>query len=259
MEEDTEKKSRRSIKRSPSYPKIGLEEAIQRAKILWEKDKNNSIPKEVAYQHLGFKSTGGYAARILAALKKFELISEKQNDIMLTKEAVDLVLHSPSDENYIETVKKLALKPSIYEKLYTEYNGILPSDAALRIKLIRDYEFNADSVDDLVSNFRKTLEFAGLIEIGEIKENVERNRDTSGSLTATLPPLKLQGSGTTTPKKEESLTIPILLPEGNKIYITFERLPIKEKDIKLVSDWLKLFAPSLTGIESDTGKSEGES
>jgi hypothetical protein len=188
MEKEKEKKERKPRKpgkRSPGYPMISLDEAIQKAKILWDKDKNNDIPLAAAYEHLGYKSKGGYPARIIAALKKFELISEKQNGIKLTEEAVDLVLHEPSDERYIEIVKKLALKPTIYEKLFNEYKGSLPSDSTLKITLIKDYDFNPESVEDFISSFKKTIEFAGLS-----KENKES---------------QTEGQGKSPPKKEDRL------------------------------------------------------
>ena len=96
-------------------------------------------------------------------MKKFGLIYENKNDIILTNEAIDLALHEASDDIYIETVKKLALKPTIYEKLFNEYNGNLPSDTTLKIKLIKEpYEFNRDKIDGFLSDFRKTIEYAQL-------------------------------------------------------------------------------------------------
>lgn len=162
--EKKERKPRRPAKRSPGYPMIRLDEAIQRAKTLWDKDKNNYIPLAAAYEHLGYKPKGSYGARIISALKKFELISEKKDAIKLTEDAVDLALHNESDERYIEIVKKLALKPSIYETIFNKCNGIIPSDNTLRIELIKEYEFNPESVNDFIDSFKKTIEFAGLSE-----------------------------------------------------------------------------------------------
>src|SRR5208283_1821517 len=163
---NAQENKKRKVQRSPGYPMLSLEEAIQKIKILWEKDRNKTIPIEAAYSHLGYKTMGGYASRVIAAMKKFGLIYEKQNDIILTDEAVDLALHEPSDATYIETVGKLALRPTIYEKLFNEYNGNLPSDATLKVKLIKEYEFNPDKVNGFLSDFRKTIEFAKLNEIG---------------------------------------------------------------------------------------------
>lgn len=155
-----QEKKKRTRKRSPGYPMISLEEAIQRVRILWNKEKNNPVPLEAAFDHLGYKTMGGYGGRVLAAMKQFGLIYQKQNDIILTSDAVDLVLHDQSDDKYIETVKILALKPTIYEKLFNENNG--QSDAALKIRLIKEYEFNPDKVNGFLSDFRKTIEFAKL-------------------------------------------------------------------------------------------------
>src|SRR3990172_4531220 len=161
--DNVQEKTKRKIQRSPSYPMLSLEEAIQKIQILWEKDRNKTIPIEAAYGHLGYKKVGGYASRVIAALKKFGLISEKQNDIILTAEALDLALHDLSDSIYVETVRNLAFKPTIYEKLFNEYNGNLPSDATLKIKLIKEHEFNPDKVDGFLSDFRRTIEFANLL------------------------------------------------------------------------------------------------
>jgi hypothetical protein len=195
MDTGKEKKIRKAGKRSPVYPMISLEEAIDKAKILWENDKNNPIPLGAAYEHFGYKSISTYGARILAALKRFGLINEKDNDIILTNEAIDLMLHEPSDEKYKEIIKKMALKPVIYEKLFNEYNGQLPSDATLKRKLITDdYGFNVDKVDDFLCEFRKTIEFANLhdteIPDQEQNTNVEQNMNlqTRGVLRAAIPP-----------------------------------------------------------------------
>jgi hypothetical protein len=164
MDDTQEIKQRKARKRSPGYPMISLEEAIQRAKILWDEDKNNPIPIKAAYEHLGYKSEGGYGGRVLAAMKHFGLIYEKQNDINLTNEAVDLALHDPSDEIYIDTIRKLALNPAIYGKLFNECNGNLPSDATLRVKLIKEYDFNPNKVSGFLSDFRRTIEYANVGE-----------------------------------------------------------------------------------------------
>jgi hypothetical protein len=193
MDEKDDKKKRKSGKRSPGYPFLGLEEAIQRAMILWDKDKNNSIPIEVVYKHLGYGFIGGYGGRVIAAMKHFDLISEEKDGIKLTSNAVDLALHQPTDEKYTEIIKELALKPVIYNKLFNEYKSNLPSDATLKIKLIKDYEFNPDKVDGFLSDFKKTIEFANLHEVEtpdqEKTTNVEQkmNLQTRGTLKATMP------------------------------------------------------------------------
>ncbi|MEW6616791.1 MAG: hypothetical protein AB1401_15165 [Thermodesulfobacteriota bacterium] len=212
MNTPKEKKTRKQGKRSPGYPMISLEEAIQKAKILWEKDKNNPIPLKAAYEHLGYKAGSTYGARVLAAMKKFGLIYEKQNDIILTDEAIDLALHEAYDETYTKTTKKLALKPTSYEKLFNEYGGNLPSDATLKIKLIKDYDFNPDKVDGFLADFRKTIEFANLSgdkELKEVPQDQSYLTDMSGSSSKPRAGTQMQKMQTSTDIEREIANYPV--------------------------------------------------
>lgn len=177
------------------------------------------------------------------------MISEKQNDIKLTDEAVDLILHSPSDEHYKEAIKKIALKPSIYEKIFNEYGGQIPSDAALRIKLIRDYEFNPDSVDDFLNSFRKTIAFAGLTESQEIMNERNKTKEINGEGKMSLPSLQAKGIGVQI--KKQSIPFPVPLSKGKMAIINFDSLPVEKKDIEIIKKWLDLFSDSLTEIRTE--------
>ena len=182
-----EKEVTRQRKRSPGYPMISLEEAVQKAKILWDNDKNNSIPKHAAFEHLGYKTEGGYGARVISALKQFGLISDTDGDIKLTNEAVDLALHEQQDDIYTETIKKLAIKPVSYEKLYNEYSGNLPSDTTLKAKLIKDENFNAGKVKGFISDFRKTIKFAKLDTSEEINVGDEKTMEQEKIIRTKFP------------------------------------------------------------------------
>jgi len=246
METTPEKKIRKKGKRSPGYPVISLEEAVQKVKILWGKDQNNTIALSAAHEHLGYKAKGGYGARIIAALKTFDLISQKQDGIKLTSEAIDLALHDPSEEHYKDIVRQLALSPSIYKKLFDEYRGTV-SDATLKIKLIKDYGFNPTSVDDFISTFRKTINFAGLTE-GNALQKVE-----NGSLEKTR---RIEGEKMERTEKADNQdsvlqgrAFLIPLSKRKQATIAFESLPVDKKDIAAIEGWLKLFAPSLTEEE----------
>lgn len=225
--------------RSPGYPLIDLKEAIHRTMILWRKDKSNPIPKEVSYEHLGYKTKGGYAGRIVAALKHFGLISEKHGDIILTQDAIDLAIHEPEDENYINIIKKIALNPVIYNKIYNEYKGAIPSNATLKVKLIKDYGFNPDKVSNFINNFHSTLNYAELseeeIEIDEMATNLSNK-----SIEADAISTSLKVSGKTT------ISYPIPLSGGKNVALVFESLPIEKKDVEAIKKWLEYFSDNLT-------------
>jgi len=245
-EEVKEKKGKRL--RSPGYPMISLKEAIQKANTLWDKDRRNLIPKEAAFAHLGFKKIGGYGGRIIAALKHYGLTSEKENGIILTQDAVDLAIYKSTDEDYINIVKKIALKPDIYNKIYNGYNGQLPSDDTLRVKLLKEYRFHPDKVKGFISDFRKTIEFAGLSKGIEIKGKDDvKTRDDINVILSGKEQGKTQIMENTTPIV--SKTYPIPLSKGKNAAIIFETLPVEKKDIEAIRKWLEFYSDNLTETE----------
>src|SRR5882724_11881835 len=63
--------------RSPSYPYLNLQEAINMANELYKKESRHKIPVEVAIADLGYSPTSGSGLRVLAALLNFGLLSEE--------------------------------------------------------------------------------------------------------------------------------------------------------------------------------------
>lgn len=240
-----EMRRKKIIKRSPGYPMISLEEALVRVRKLWKEDRNNKIHIDTVYEHLGYGAQGGYGARIIAAMKKFGLISQSKNDIALTPRAVDIMIHEPEDEEYIRAVKVTALMPDIYSKLYNEYNGVLPSDKTISVKLIKDYEFNPKKVSVLIKGFRATIKFAGLTgeDLGEEDTDTEDNDEDI---------LKLKRK-----KKKmidvQSFNIPLL--KQNTATLTFEKLPIDKGDLERIKQWIDLIAAPL--VETEEKEDEG--
>ena len=45
--------------RSPEYPAIGLKEAVERVKLVYDKDYQNRVPKNVIAVHMGYKGLNG--------------------------------------------------------------------------------------------------------------------------------------------------------------------------------------------------------
>ncbi len=241
------KKERKPVKRSPGYPMISLKDAIGKALILWNKDGSNPMPVAAVYDHLGYKQAGGYAARIVAALKKFDLISESRGAITLTENAINLALHKPDNESYKDTLKKIAVKPAVYRIIFDQFNGNIPSDETLRIKLIQEYGFNHKSVDDFIDKFKETIKFAELTQ-GEVqaedgKEGQENMTGATGQ--PKIPCIKVNGTGNTEILK--SYDIPL---NDNHATISFKNLPLDREDLEDLKRWIDFFGNKLIKKES---------
>lgn len=189
--------------RSPSYPAIGLANAIERARVLYEHEGRNAAPAAAVVAHWGYspKSSGGRL--VLAALKKYGLISDKgsreHRQIQLTRLALAILLDdrevSPERDTAIRTA---ALEPGIHRELIERYPDGLPSDASLRHHLLFDREFTEPAVKEFIPRFRETIDFAGLargaVEVSQSpaappssREEIPPEPDADDGLAPTSP------------------------------------------------------------------------
>ena len=103
------------------------------------------------------------------------MINEEKGRIFLTKDA-EFILIGSDEQKKAEIVKKCALQPEVYRKLWEQYSDTgLPSDESLRDVLIFDYGFNEKSVDGFIKDFKATINYAGLEPSESNLEEVEES------------------------------------------------------------------------------------
>ena len=167
--------------RSPAYPAVNLQQAIEHAQTIYDADRRNQVPVAVAISHLGFPDGSSQGLRAVAALKQFGLLEEdgKNEDrrVRLTERALDiLIAPSTDDPGRFRAIQRAALEPTVHAELWEQYNGELPSDATIRAQLVRHREFNETYVDRFIKEFRDTIAFARLSEsdtIGDEESEIE--------------------------------------------------------------------------------------
>lgn len=233
--------------RSPNYPAFNLEEAIKRANILWGKDGKAGAPKDITLRHLGYGSPkSGPALRMIATLKSFGLTEEKGGRIILTNQALDLVIYSHNDQRYIDTLKSIALKPSIYNDLYLSYDGEFPSNDTIKAELIRDYNFNKDAVDKFIEDFFETISFAGLTK-QDLKKGFDEEKQEIKGITQLFPKSE---------KKDKMIdsarAFNIMLSKENEARLLIGKFPIDKEDVEILKGWIDLIAkPFLKAEETE--------
>jgi hypothetical protein len=162
-----------------------LEEAIQKARVVWNHAKrgSTSTDKVASYWKYGAKSSGWRLA--VSTLKQFGLMesvgSKKSGEVKLTELAIKIILdvqeHSPARDALIKVV---ALKPPIYQEVWSHWDGKLPPYDTLRTYLTINKGFNDASVSGFVADFQKTISFAKLTPADTIPPPGEAADDDDG-------------------------------------------------------------------------------
>lgn len=165
----TEKTTGKARHRSPGYPWLDLEHAIEFAQKFHDHAKRTAVPSEHAAAYWGFSATSSGWRLALAALKQFQLLesvgSKKSGEVKLTDLALAILLDTRSlSPERMEAIKRAALSPSVYNEAWRHFNGKLPDDATFQTYLTLNKNFNESAVAGFISDFKKTISFARLSE-----------------------------------------------------------------------------------------------
>ncbi len=233
------------IPRRPKVPVICLREAIDKARILYERDGTAGSTPEAAIKHLGYKGRHGASVTMLTALEKYGLTTKANGRIMLTKDAILILLKGGDEQKKTEAIKKCALQPELYSKLWEQYSevGSLPGDDTLRSQLVTEMRYSPKKVDTIISDFRKTIDFAGL-SFAQSKPQ-GRPQDTMGEAMTYTPGIDAsEGIKTDSdPQKIRDYSIP---RKGQKVAILRLEYPVTKNDIAQITNWLELMKNTLS-------------
>jgi hypothetical protein len=221
--------SRKKI-RSPSFPFIGLREALDRARTFYEAEQRNAARPETAAAHWGYSAKSSGGKQTLAALRAFGLV-DGDSLVKLSGRALRILLDErEGSEERLRLVQQAALMPPVHARLWERYGAELPSLQTLRLSLILDEGFNENSVDDFLTEYRETLEYARLLT-GPAREE----KETRAERPATPPPPQPRISAEVDP-----VVFPLL--DGNAVEFRIRRKvsPEEVEDLRTMFElWLR--------------------
>ncbi|HLC10565.1 MAG TPA: hypothetical protein VJL56_01830 [Candidatus Bathyarchaeia archaeon] len=146
--------------RSPNYPAVSLDEAIELARALYSKEKRTSVSPEVAARALGYTSLSGPARVKLAALKKYGLIEGDTHGVKISDLALRILISPQGSDEQMQAIQEAALKPDIFKELAGTHAEA--SDDALRSHLMLTRKFTEEGTRHLIRAFRDTFALAKL-------------------------------------------------------------------------------------------------
>ena len=158
----------RARHRSPNYPFINLEKAIERTRQIYDADRRHEVPvKVVSEKRWEYKPGSSQGDQTLGALRAFGLVevagSGDKRMVKISDRAYRILA---SAQDAPERIKDAALSPTLHGELWQKYGTDgLPSDDVIRNYLLFERpggRFNEDVVDSFIGRFKETISFAKL-------------------------------------------------------------------------------------------------
>src|SRR5436309_1153755 len=123
--------------RSPNYPSVTLEQAVEHVRRFYEVHRRSATPYAVAATVLGFNTLSGPAKSRIGALKQYGLLDvDKQGYLRLSERGLTLAISSPASPEHLKALQAAALSPAIFAEIYRDKQDA--SDDTIRYYLVRE-------------------------------------------------------------------------------------------------------------------------
>jgi hypothetical protein len=234
MADKTTTSPKKTKSRSPNFPGINLQEAIGRARALYEKEGLTPTPQEVLFKHWDYAPKSSSALITLAALRAFGLVENEGGRIKLSELARDILQDERSESpDRVRAIHRAALTPKIHAELWKSFDEKLPSDENLRHELVRKRGFTPSGAEDFITQFRSTLAFARLPNDDKLGDEPE---DGKGGSCGEVPP----GVTLLTPKAETpGMNQDVFTLESGKVVLQYPA-QLSRADFDDLKTWLGL-------------------
>ena len=145
--------------RSPSYPNMSLERAIQAVAKIESKYRLSPVDRTDGAKLIGFGSLSGPANQALAALASYGLVERAGKGEMRVTPRAKAILHSDNAREKQEAIKAAGLEPQLYRDLRERFNGVaIPPEEGV-ISYLHRQNFAASAVRPAAKAFLQTLSY----------------------------------------------------------------------------------------------------
>ena len=98
--------------RSPNFPSMSLGEAIDAARLIFQKEGRSVMPRKSAVAPLGYSSINGRSLSVLGALRAYGIIDGRGDEINLSADAIAALMAPHGSEEHFGALRRLFESPA---------------------------------------------------------------------------------------------------------------------------------------------------
>lgn len=136
-------------RRSPSYPRISLDRAIDLARKVYDSAYESNVDVTTAVGLMGYQGKSGPSLAALASLKQYGLMEGRDQALRITSLALR-ILHPSNEVERLAALKSAVFLPTFYEEIGKQFSGRMPGDQVLKSHLVRNHGFTQGGADDFI-------------------------------------------------------------------------------------------------------------
>lgn len=170
--------------RSPSYPSVPLNQAVDLVAKIHKTCRTNIISREDAAREMGYSGLTGRSLKVLAALLQFGLLEKAgKGDVRVTRRSVE-ILHGIEQSDRDEAKLEAALAPQLFRDIHERFPDGIPAESAIRSFLIKQ-DFQDVAIGPAINAFLETYRWVEDIreseshgdEVEDVPESPEKPQE----------------------------------------------------------------------------------
>jgi hypothetical protein len=171
----------RTKHRSPNYPRLAVDAALEKTRVIYEQRHKHSVSREVIAQALGYTTYNGSSKAVITALKHYGLLEPAGDGLRVSADAIRILELPHEDPERNAALVRLTFAPSVFADLQKKYGDQLPMN--VRHALVTQ-EFAPHAADEIIRVYRANFDFVRNLGAGTTVEapdgsRVERQVETA--------------------------------------------------------------------------------
>lgn len=235
-----------TVKRSPSYPSMSLEDAVNAIKSAYKQEGKSWFPAESLAVAMGSRSLSGTARSRIGSLRQFGLVeSDRTNGYRISDLGLAIAVNDEGTDTFVASVEEAFRRPEVYRDLWDNYRDA--SQNTLRNKLIVNSDYSEEAAGRLIDSFRESTRYIASIASGR-----EGSRDDSISEVEFISePRNREVPTGLVPATPDHMSFRFPLTGGRFVEVLFTGGYPNKRDMKLFGQYLAVATMSLIDDEED--------
>jgi hypothetical protein len=198
--------------RSPNYPSISLEEAIEAIKKVYAHERRAKFPRASLAAHLGYTSINGRSLAKIGAIRGYGLIDGKEDALSVSPTAIAIIEAPEGSRDRADAYRDAFLSPTIFARAYEQYGDTPPSPPTFRWWLTQQ-GYIGDAADKAMQSYLDSLELVN--SVAGLPESFpsESGSETKGGFSPTLDDMINQIMPPPGASKAKVTPEPLMTPE----------------------------------------------
>src|SRR5438105_3092705 len=114
--------------RSPNYPQLSLEEAIERVRTVYSAHHTTKANQEQIAKTLGYGSINGTSQGVVSALRKYGLLQGGNDALSVSHDAVMILERQQDHPERIAAIHRAAFAPVLFSEMHEHFKNQSPTD-----------------------------------------------------------------------------------------------------------------------------------